>query len=182
LPSLSDTVHALVAEVEITSPSILTEVAIALGVSTLFVDHAVDLLKIAGVKFVPHPLMQTGSLKITSAGMWAQIYPLCSPSVLLHSSPAMASLLVKLYELHVAGVLHENNSSLDTMTNMDNSNSYKPVTLTMKGKLKPSTLTKVARKKSSQSSGKYVMPATMNLWDNPFGTVTASTIATITNI
>lgn len=44
------------------------------------------------------------------------------------------------------------NSSMNTKTKTESPSAYKPVTLTLTGQLKPSTLTKVPRAKSSQST------------------------------
>lgn len=68
------------------------------------------------------------------------------------SEPALAEVLQEIQDLfsHPAGI----NSSMATKTRKAPLNAYKPVTLTLTGKLKPSILTKETPQKSSQSTKK----------------------------
>ena len=151
MPNLSSIQAAPVVGVEITSLSILMEVATALGASTADVAHVAGLLKGGKLKVTPNPISQTTYMTMEHSA-WEEIQPFISPQSLLTGSEALTSLSKKLYTYYVDGTLQENNSSSPSMTQQENSDSYKPVTLTLTGKLKPNTLTKVARKKSSPSS------------------------------
>lgn len=147
LPNSLDTSPVLNVDHEITSEYILTNLAIALGVGTQDVAAAVALLKTGGVKFQ----MPQGIMRIENSHYLA-IQPLISLPTSLSGFEAILSRLKMFFELGVGGPITFNSLFFPIPMNTETLSAYKPVTLTLTGKLKPSTLTKVPRKKSSPSS------------------------------
>ena len=159
MPLSYDTNPVHVAEVEITSEFILTEVATALGADILSVGQVIPLLK-QGTKYNP----TMGTLYLADS-VYLAIQPhLSHPSSSTGLENAL-SLCRTHYESTVNGVPTLNNSSSPTMMSEEPSSVSKPVTLTLKGQQKPNTLTKVPPKKSSQSLKPKKKPIPTNpLW------------------
>ena len=146
MPSSLNTPPAPDVVVEITSGSILMSLATALGADSQNVVHVAALLK-QGTTYNRKERI----VEITTS-VSHMIAPLCSLPTSQSGLQNTLSVLKIVYPYDADIPLPETNLSSPTMTNKEPLSAYKPVTLTLTGQLKPNTITKVQRKKSSPSS------------------------------